>query len=69
MSVYAFCYQSCKVYDRCPAQYNPYSPMIDNEDKARQNPKGCPSNGRFMEIQRRKIHGSYRAVGREGDAS
>ncbi len=47
----------------CPAQFNPYEPMKDNQDFTKANPHGCPRNEKFIEMEDRKkeaIRGSNR---------
>lgn len=47
----------------CPAKFNPYEPMKDNQDHTKVNPHGCPRNEQFMEREEKKreaIRGSNR---------
>ena len=41
----------------CPARFNPYEPVRDNEDRTKLNPHGCPRNDRFMLMEEMKKTG------------
>jgi hypothetical protein len=41
----------------CPARFNPYEPIIDNQDKSQRNPHACPKHERFMLMEQMKKTG------------
>ena len=67
MSIYAFC-NDCKfkiieivdgkiIKYTCPTRFNPFEPLteLDGKTPRTDGREGCPSNLRFMELERKKF--------------
>lgn len=46
----------------CPARFNPYEPLMDNENRSKENPHACPKHTRFMLMEEMKKTG-YKPAG------